>query len=292
MTPEEQEQTRKDHYGTTMITKEYTKPQLIVMLQQKQGIDNPKGNKQQIKDMAQRAGISLTYEKQEINQGWEGKPKGMEQILWERGWINPNQDRKVYTVHGKKYSMGAVRKDTSLRYLMSNLKDFEAQETMLQLKAMEMGLSMDRTPKCHCELAGEGIEYAWGCAKNHYRRQPLKDKRGKENFRQTVRKCFSRDIVTTECIRMFSQHARAYILAYHKIRQEQLTDSSSTSDSDNTTASPVNVEKLLKKFKTHRCAMDFDSNFCKAVFRNDIGEDVNVVPADIGEIVIDTDTSS
>jgi hypothetical protein len=91
---------------------------------------------------------------------------------------------------------------------------------------------------------------------------------------------------------MFSQRARAYILAYHKIRQEQLTDSSSTSDSDNTTASPVNVEKLLKKFKTHRCAMDFDSNFCKAVFRNDIGEDVNVVPADIGEIVIDTDTSS
>jgi hypothetical protein len=292
MTPEEQEQTRKDHYGTTIITKEYTKPQLIEMLQQKQGIDNPKGNKQQIKDMAELAGISLTYEKQEIIQGWEGKPKGMEQILWERGWIDPSQNRKFYTLHGKKDSMGAVRKDTSLRYLMSNLKDFEAQETMLQLKAREMGVSMDRTPKCHCELAGEGIEYAWGCAKNHYRRQPLKDKRGKENFRQTVRKCFSRDIVTTERIRMFSQRARAYILAYHKIRQEQLTDSSSTSDSDNTTASPVNVEKLLKKFKTHRCAMDFDSNFCKAVFRNDIGEDVNVVPADIGEIVIDTDTSS
>jgi len=29
---------------------------------------------------------------------------------------------------------------------------------MLQLKAMEMGVSMDRTPKCHCELAGEGID--------------------------------------------------------------------------------------------------------------------------------------
>jgi hypothetical protein len=39
---------------------------------------------------------------------------------------------------------------------------------------------MDRTPKCHCELAGEGIEYAWGCAKNHYRRQPLKDKRARQ----------------------------------------------------------------------------------------------------------------
>ena len=88
---------------------------------------------------------------------------------------------------------------------------------------------------------------------------------------------------------MFSQRARAYILAYHKIRQEQLTDSSSTSDSDNTTASPVNVEKLLKKFKTHRCAMDFDSNFCKAVFCDDIE---GVCRDDSGEIVSDTETSS
>jgi hypothetical protein len=41
------------------------------------------------------------------------------------------------------------------------------------------------------------------------------------------------------------------------------------------TASPVNVEKLLKRFKTHRCAMDFDSTFCKAVFRSDDGENVS-----------------
>jgi hypothetical protein len=222
--------------------------------------------------MAQQAGIPLSYEQQEIVQGWEGKPKGMEQILWERGWINPSQNRKVYTVHGTKDSMGAIRKDTSLRYLMSNLKDFESQETMLQLKAKEMGILMDRTPKCHCELAGEGIEYAWGCAKNHYRRQPLKDKRGKENFRQTVRKCFSRQIITTERVRLFSQRARAYILAYHKIRQEQLTSATTNLDS---TASPVNVEKLLKRFKTHRCAMDFDSTFCKAVFCNDDEENVS-----------------
>jgi hypothetical protein len=64
--------------------------------------------------MAERAGIPLTYQKQDIIEGWEGKAKGMEQILWERGWIDPNEDRKSYTVHGKKDSMGAVRKDTSL----------------------------------------------------------------------------------------------------------------------------------------------------------------------------------
>ena len=77
---------------------------------------------------------------------------------------------------------------------------------------------------------------------------------------------FSRNVITAERVRMFSQRARAYILAYHKIRQEQLTDSSTASDLDDITASPVKVEKLLKEFKTHRSAMDFDSNFCKAVF--------------------------
>jgi hypothetical protein len=68
---------------------------------------------------------------------------------------------------------------------------------------------------------------------------------------------------------MFSQRARAYILAYHKIRQEQLTDSSSTSEFDDIAASPVKVEKLLRQFKTHRCAMDFDRTFCEAVFLDD-----------------------
>jgi hypothetical protein len=167
MTPEEKEQTRKDQYGANAIQKEYTKPQLIEMLQQK-GI-SAKGNKQQIKNIAQQAGISLSYEQQEIVQGWEGKPKGMEQVLWERGWIDPTLARKEYTVHGSKDSMGVIRKNMSLLHLMSNLSDFETQETMLQLKASEMGVFMDRTPKCHCELAGEGVEYAWGCAKNHYR---------------------------------------------------------------------------------------------------------------------------
>jgi hypothetical protein len=271
MTPEEREKTRKDQYGSTMIQKEYTKPQLIEILEKEKGIVSPKGNRQQIRDMALRAGIALTYEKRDIIQGWEGQPKGMEQILWERGWIDPTVTRKVYTVHGTKDSMGAVRKDTSLLYLMSNLKDFHGQATMLQLKATEMGIFIDRTPKCHCELAGEGIEYAWGCAKNRYRRQPLKDKRGKDNFRRTVRKCFSREVITTERVRLFSQRARAYILSYHKLRQEQLTKSSSTTDLDVAAVSPVNVEKLLKRFKTHRCAMDFDSAFCKAAFCDDNG---------------------
>jgi hypothetical protein len=112
-----------------------------------------------------------------------------------------------------------------------------------------------------------------GMCRASFRRQPLKDKRGKENFRRTVRACFSRDVVTAERIRLFSQRARAYMLPNHKIWRQQLTNTSPTSDFDNTTASPVKVEKMLKEFKTHRCAMNFDSNFCKTIFLDDAHHD-------------------
>ena len=35
----------------------------------------------------------------------------------------------------------------------------------------------------------------------------------------------------------------------------------------NLAATPVKVEKMVKLFKTHRCALDFDHGFCKASFR-------------------------
>ena len=60
--------------------------------------------------------------------------------------------------------------------------------------------------------------------------------------------------------------------AHHKIRHKQLTNSAKMDSVINDdSASPVKVEKVLKEFKTqHRCAMDFDSSFCKAVFFNDV----------------------
>jgi hypothetical protein len=41
------------------------------------------------------------------------------------------------------------------------------------------------------------------------------------------------------------------------------------------------VEKLLKRFKTHRCAMDFDSSFCKAVFHGDDGKTISSAAASL-----------
>jgi len=90
----------------------------------------------------------------------------MEQTLWESGWIDAKRPRKDYSKLGTKDSMGLIRTGTSLLELVENYSDFENEDTMLQTKGQEMGVLVDRTPKCHCELVGEGIEYSWGCAKN------------------------------------------------------------------------------------------------------------------------------
>jgi hypothetical protein len=68
-----------------------------------------------------------------------------------------------------------------------------------------MGVEVDRTPKCHCEIAGEGIEYTWAHSKNYIRNILLDKKRGKENFKACVRHCLSRELLTTRVIQKFSK---------------------------------------------------------------------------------------
>jgi hypothetical protein len=86
-----------------------------------------------------------------------------------------------YTIDETKDLLGVRQKDMSLKFLMINCMDFEEEDSLLQSMGQRMNALIDRTPKCHCELAGEGIEYSWGCAKNEYCHQPLSAKK-KKNF--------------------------------------------------------------------------------------------------------------
>jgi len=45
-----------------------------------------------------------------------------------------------------------------------------------------MGNTIDWTPKCYCELAGEGVEYSWACAINEFWRKPIRSKKSKDLF--------------------------------------------------------------------------------------------------------------
>ena len=93
----------------------------------------------------------------------------------------------------------------------------------------------------------------------------MSDKRKKEKLRETVRKCLSQEVLTTERIRKFSKRAHEYICAYHALHQGSSSDELLDTATDSNVATPVNFEKLLKDFKTHRCALDFDKGFIVAL---------------------------
>jgi len=87
---------------------------------------------------------------------------------------------------------------------------------MLQFYARQLGVMIDRTPKCHPEVAGEGIEYGWGTSKVWFRRQPLSQKRGKDSFIVLVKSSVTREVLGIKTMRKCAAKARRYILAYHQ----------------------------------------------------------------------------
>lgn len=54
----------------------------------------------------------------------------------------------------------------SLLSLMESCLDFANKITELQSMGKEPGVEVMITPKFHADIAGEGIEYAWGVAKS------------------------------------------------------------------------------------------------------------------------------
>jgi hypothetical protein len=79
--------------------------------------------------------------------GRNGKKAWNKSCGREGGLMRRSLARTTSSKLGTKDSMGSIQKDTSLL-------------TKLQTNGREMGMLVDRTPKCHCKLAGEGIEYS------------------------------------------------------------------------------------------------------------------------------------
>jgi hypothetical protein len=145
--------------------------------------------------------IDLKKNVEEIVEGWMGKAKGLSQIAWERGFLDPLQ---TYTKN-------------ELVDLLAKCTDFENAETNLQMIARTLGVQAEKSPKFHCEMAGEGIEYDWAYCKSQYRRRPLTEKKGAKNFKELVREVTSWEFVTKARSRRSSARARSYISGYYNI---------------------------------------------------------------------------
>ena len=138
--------------------------------------------KKELEQLAEEHGVELTSEVEVIEEGWCGKPKGLLQVLWERGWTD-EKNASEYSLKGKAHQMDPDDKILPehrrfvLRSLMEDCADFQNKKSAMEVLIDDLNskavnnqtVKIIVSPKYHCKLAGKGIEYAWGKMK-HYSR--------------------------------------------------------------------------------------------------------------------------
>jgi hypothetical protein len=98
------------------------------------------GNKKELQRLCSRNDVPIETSKMGIVEGWEGKAKGMLQMLFEHGRINPT-GMSEYTVNGRNDAFGNLTAETSLRHLMEQLGDFQDEESLMQYHGRRLGVT-------------------------------------------------------------------------------------------------------------------------------------------------------
>ena len=160
-----------------------------------------------------------------------------------------------------------------MEYLLRNCTDFKNELNDLEHLAKDLSIGRAAnnvgvmfTPKFHCELAGEGVEYSWGASKRIYRKLPLSKKRSYSNFEHQVKKALS--CVNVGMCRKFSGKARGYMVAYmhKKLVLEEASDEKREEVVSMMSSYAMN-EKIHKIYRSHRDANTFDAGFIERTIK-------------------------
>lgn len=182
--------------------------------------------------------------------GYVGKPKGLKQVLYERGLLVPGM------------------KLQDMRVALSKCPDFQGEMSVIKKAVHSRGHILLLSPKCHPELAGLGIEYSWGKSKLAFRRE-VNDFVPK-HFHLNVCKALSIRYLPLSRIRNFARKTRDYLHVYEEIRKfkaactEELSEQEvllrvRTSNSEIDEFTFKSIEKMLKQQKVHRNVADIDT---------------------------------
>jgi len=135
------------------------------------------------------------------------------QVLFERGLLDPS---KSYTLDGKKDEAGNVIPGTSTKEILGNCPDFKDELTLLEQLVQDRGHILLSSPKCHPELAGDGVEYGWGQSKRFYRRNNTgTEKEMAKMQRERVLKSIDYENLPLLRLMRYSRVAREYKLVYY-----------------------------------------------------------------------------
>ena len=194
-----------------------------------------------------------------VKGGYVGKPKGLLDVLFERGLLDPEllQGGKAAS-GGTQYAQkpkiidGIPDESRCLVSMLARCADFQNEPTAMQELTEDLGHVQEKTPKKHPEIAGRGVEYCWGKSKVHFRHNNNYSPNA-TNLEERVKESMNTaGVLTLARVRKFQRKANDYKRAYLALAGDEATE-----------IEHKDIEAMKKKCKTHRCTLDQDYAFIK-----------------------------
>ena len=132
-----------------------------------------------------------------------------------------------------------VTVSSSLRECARSLVDFQNEVTQLEQLAKGLGHAMDKSPKYHPEIAGEGIELCWG--KSAYEFRHNTNSGSVKELRSNAMEALGPKVLPLERIRRFERNVWRYKQVYNNYAAGKAT-----------TMEHTEIERLQKECKKHR----------------------------------------
>jgi len=148
-----------------------------------------------------------------------GKPKGLKQILWERGlYVDGMLTHQTDTVAMRKLMDGGegLPEHLDMKRVLARQPDFLAEKCALQQMIEDRGHIFLKSPACHPEIAGYGIEYCWGYSSTIFRK--INDCTA-ANLEKNVGIALSNENLTLERVWKYSRRTRDYMRMYYKLAE-------------------------------------------------------------------------
>ena len=142
-----------------------------------------------------------------------------------------------------------------MKRIISKWPDFAAQKSQLEEFCEKNGALVDLSPKCHPEVAGEGIEYDWACAKTVFRNE-----NDFNNATLHTRVVQALKAITLERARASARRARDYIRSYQEL-----------DDGSDRRLSKQEIEEQKKRQSRHRDVLNFSAAFVQELLALGVG---------------------
>jgi hypothetical protein len=182
-------------------------------------------------------------------EGYVNKPKGIKQILHERGLYH--KEMVGHSTYLKKLADFAEQGQSlpnqshiDMEFVLSQQHDFMNEKPNIQNMIEARGHIFLPSVKCHPEMAGNGIEYIWGCSERIFRKN---NDQSIENFKRTIKMSLSSQSLPMERIWKFERRSRDYMRNYRTIGHNE--------------TSYVELENMRKICKSHRNISEIEAKY-------------------------------